>query len=107
MSDFVKCGLGLAIHSIYSVRDSALWNVRKQNMVITPQHMQIQAADGLCESSALVQHVSVTECHPEFLELMITTDMHWSRFPVRKMLSTFTVYFSDKTFLVTSRKLSY
>jgi len=76
-------------------------------MVITSQHMQIQAADGLCESSALVQHVSVTVCHPEFLELMITTGMHWFRFPVRKIISTFTAYLSGKTFLVLSRKFSY
>lgn len=66
--------------------------------------MQTQAADGLCESSALVQHASVTVCHPEFLELMITTDMHSFRFPVRKILPTFTAFFSDKTFLVLSRK---
>lgn len=104
---FAKCGADLALHSIYSMRGSALWNVRKQNMIIISQHMRIQATDGLCESSALIQHVSVTACHAEFLELMITTDTHWFRFPVRKPLSAFTVYLFDKTFLVLSRKLSH
>lgn len=68
-------------------------------MIITSQHMQIQAADGLCESSALVQHVSVTVCHPEFLELMITTDMHWFRFPVRKYFQLSQHTFLMKPFL--------
>lgn len=60
-----------------------------------------------CESSALTQHVSVTVCHAEFLQLMITTGTHWFRFPVRKPLSAVTMYLSDKTSLVLSRKLSH
>lgn len=104
---FVKCGADLALHSIYSIRGSALWNVRKQNTIITSQHMRMQATDGLCESSALIQHVSVTVCHAEFLELIIMTDTHWFRFPVRKPLPAFTVDLFDKTFLVLSRNLSH
>lgn len=61
----------------------------------------------LCESSALTQHVSVTICHAEFLEPVSTAGIHWFRFPVRKPLSATTVYLSDKTSLVQSRKLSH
>lgn len=85
---FVKCGAGLALYTIYAERDSALRNVRKQNIIIIFQHMQTQAADGLCESSALAQHISLTVSHPKLLEL--TADMHWFRFPVRKTLSQHT-----------------
>lgn len=66
----------------------------------------IQTADGLCESSALVQHVSVTVCHPEFLEHKLTVDMHWFRLPIRKIFLTFTVYLSEETFLFLLRKNS-